>query len=91
MTTIETDFGRLSIMLNRYMPTDTVQVVSLDQCAPVMLEKPGQGFLFSEPLAKTGPSDRAQIYGEISLEYGPEIAHGKITGLTTGPTGEGGA
>nr|WP_231648377.1 DUF5309 domain-containing protein [Saccharothrix sp. NRRL B-16348] len=34
MTTIETDFGRLSVMLNRYMPTDTVQVVSLDQCAP---------------------------------------------------------
>lgn len=89
VTTIETDFGRLSIMLNRYMPTDTVQVVSLDQCAPVMLEKPGQGFLFSEPLAKTGSSDRAQIYGEISLEYGPEIAHGKITGLTTGPTGGG--
>ncbi|GAA1306014.1 SU10 major capsid protein [Saccharothrix xinjiangensis] len=87
MTTIETDFGRLSIMLNRRMPPDTLQVVSLDQCAPVMLEKPGQGLLFSEPLAKTGSSDRAQIYGEISLEYGPEVAHGKITG----PTGGGGA
>lgn len=83
VTTIETDFGRLNVMLNRHMPTDAVQVVSLDQCAPVLLEKPGQGFLFSEPLAKTGATDRAQIYGEIGLEYGPEIAHGKITGLTT--------
>ncbi|MBB5801133.1 hypothetical protein F4560_000901 [Saccharothrix ecbatanensis] len=89
VSTIETDFGRVNIMLNRYMPTDTVQVVSLDQCAPVLLEKPGQGFLFSEPLAKTGSTDRAQIYGEISLEYGPEIAHGKTTNLTTGPTGGG--
>ncbi|MGH2375107.1 MAG: SU10 major capsid protein [bacterium] len=83
VTVIETDFGRLSVMLNRHMPTDTVQVVSLDQCAPVLLETPGKGFLFSEPLAKTGATDRAQIYGEIGLEYGPEIAHGKITGLTT--------
>jgi hypothetical protein len=49
VTTIETDFGRLGIMLNRYMPADTVQVASLDQCAPVLLETPGRGFLFSEP------------------------------------------
>ncbi|ACU37166.1 SU10 major capsid protein [Actinosynnema mirum] len=85
VSTIETDFGRVNIMLNRHMPADAVQVVSLEQCAPVMLEKPGSGFLFSEPLAKTGASDRVHIYGEIGLEYGPEIAHGKITGLTTGP------
>ncbi len=56
-------------MLNRYMPADTVQVVSLDQCAPVLLETPGKGFLFSEPLARTGSTDKAQIYGEIGLEY----------------------
>lgn len=89
VTTIETDFGTLNVMLNRYMPADTVEVVSLDQCAPVLLETPGKGFLFSEPLAKTGSADKAQIYGEIGLEYGPENAHGKITGLTTGPAGSG--
>ncbi|SDC25659.1 SU10 major capsid protein [Actinokineospora iranica] len=83
VSTIETDFGSLNVMPSRFMPADTVQVVSLDQCAPVLLETPGKGFLFSEPLAKTGAIDRAQIYGEIGLEYGPEIAHGKITGLTT--------
>ncbi|WP_447006696.1 SU10 major capsid protein [Saccharothrix isguenensis] len=32
VTTIETDFGRLPIMLNLYMPTGTVQAVGLDQC-----------------------------------------------------------
>ncbi|MCP3800327.1 DUF5309 domain-containing protein [Allokutzneria sp. A3M-2-11 16] len=85
LTTIETDFGRLNIALNRHFPADVVSVLSLDQCAPVILEIPGKGFLFSEPLGRSGASDVAQIYGEIGLEYGNEKAHGKITGLTTGP------
>lgn len=83
LSTIETDFGRLNIMLNRYMPADQLAVVSLEQCAPRLLEIPGKGFLFQEALAKTGSADRTQIYGEIGLEYGNEKAHGKITGLTT--------
>lgn len=81
--TIETDFGRLNVMLNRYMPPDVVAVVSAEQCAPVFLEIPGKGFLFVEPLAKTGASEASQIYGEIGLKYGNEKAHGKITGLST--------
>lgn len=81
--TIETDFGRLNVMLNRFVPADTVLVVSLDQCAPRFLEVPGKGFLFVEPLAKTGASDKSQLYGEIGLAYGSEKAHGKITGLAT--------
>ena len=79
--TIETDFGRVNIMLNRHMPADQLAVVSLEQCAPVFLMTPGKGFLFVEPLAKIGASDRAQIYGEIGLRYGNEKTHGKITGL----------
>ena len=83
--TIETDFGRLNVMLNRYMPTDEVLVVSLEQCRPVYLEIPGKGHFFAEPLARTGSKDRAQLYGEVGLEYGNEMAHGKITGLATAP------
>jgi hypothetical protein len=84
VTTIETDFGRLNIMLNRYMPTDELFVVSLEQCAPEFLLVPDKGFLFVEPLAKIGASERSQIYGEIGLKYGNEKAHGKITGLDDG-------
>lgn len=83
LQTVETDFGMLNIMLNRYMPVDQLAVVSLDQCAPVFLDIPGKGFLFTEPLAKVGSAERFQIYGEIGLKYGNEKAHGKITGLTT--------
>jgi hypothetical protein len=85
VTTIETDFGRLNLMLNRHMPADTVVVTSLEQCAPVFLRVLGKGFLFVEPLSKTGANDAFQIYGEIGLRYGNERTHGKITGLTTGP------
>lgn len=79
---IETDFGLVNIMLNRYMPKDQLAVVSLEQCTPMFCNIPGKGFLFVEPLAKTGASERSQIYGEIGLKYGNEKAHGKITGLT---------
>lgn len=83
LQTIETDFGRLNIMLNRWMPSDALAVVSLEQCAPRFLPIPGKGFLFQEDLAKVGASDRTQIYGEIGLEYGNERTHGKIVGLAT--------
>lgn len=81
--TIETDFGRVNIMLDRYVPADTLVVVSLEDCAPAFLEVPDKGHFFAEPLAKTGSSDKVQLYGEIGLVYGNEKKHGKITGLTT--------
>ncbi|MER7833484.1 DUF5309 family protein [Streptomyces sp. NPDC095602] len=81
VTTIETDFGVINIMLNRHMPADQVAVVSLEQCAPRFLMVPGKGFLFVEPLAKEGASERSQIYGEVGLKYGNEKSHGKITNL----------
>jgi hypothetical protein len=81
LQTFETDFGVLNIMLNRYMPTAALQVVSLDECAPVFLEIPGKGFLFQEDLAKVGSAEREQIYGEIGLKYGNEKSHGKLLGV----------
>jgi len=87
VTTIETDFGTVNVMLDRHMPQDTVAVVSLEQCRPVYLEIPGKGHFFAEPLARTGSKDRTQLYGEVGLEYGAETYHGKITGTATGPTG----
>ncbi|MFC4146607.1 DUF5309 family protein [Micromonospora mangrovi] len=78
---IETDFGILNIMLNRHMPADVVQVVSLEECKPVYLEVPGKGHMFEEPLAKTGAYDKNQIYGEVGLGYGNERKHGKIVNL----------
>ncbi len=79
---LETDFGKLNVMMNRYMPVDQVAVVSLDHLAPVFLEVPGMGHFFAEPLAKTGSTQSYQVYGEIGLKYGAEQAHGKIIGVS---------
>jgi hypothetical protein len=82
MTTLETDFGTLNIMLERAMPRHKIAVVSLEHCMPVYLEVPGRGHFFAEPLAKTGAKERTQLYGETGLAYGNEKAHGYVTGLT---------
>jgi hypothetical protein len=78
VTSIETDFGDLNIMLNRYMPVDVMVFASLEDLAPVFLMIPGKGFLFVEPLAKNGSADRSQIYGEVGLKFGNERKHAKI-------------
>jgi hypothetical protein len=78
LMTFECDFGRLNVMLNRHMPTSTLEVVSLEECAPRLLPIPDKGFLFVEDLAKQGAADRKQIYGELGLKYGNERKHGKL-------------
>lgn len=83
LQTIETDFGKLNVMLHRDMPADSLVVASLEQLAPAFLAIPGKGHFFAEPLAKTGASDKVQLYGEIGLKYGNERTHAKITGLAT--------
>lgn len=81
LNTIVTDFGVLNIAIDRALPADAIAVVSLEQVHPVFLNIPGKGVLFEEELAKTGASDKTQIYGEIGLEYGNEAAHGVKRGL----------
>lgn len=81
VSTVVTDFGTLNVMLSRRIPQDTIVLASLEVCQPVFLETPGKGHFFAEPLAKTGASDKVQIYGEAGLAYGPETAHGLLSGL----------
>jgi hypothetical protein len=78
---IETDFGRIGIMLERAMPSTALAFAHIRLCKPKFLVIPGKGFMFVEPLAKTGSSEKYQLYGEVGLEYGDEVCHGKITGL----------
>ena len=85
LQTIETDFGSLNIMLNRHMPVKEIAVVSMEQLSPVFMAIPNKGHFFLEELAKTGANTKYQIYGEIGLEYGSEISHGKITGVIPSP------
>lgn len=82
LDTIITDFGTFGVSLNRWMPAGQIAVVDLAVCRPVFLEVPGKGTMFVEPLAKSGASEKYQIYGEVGLKYGPEVYHGLIKDLT---------
>jgi hypothetical protein len=81
VNTIVTDFGTLNVSIDRHLPADAISVVSLEQIQPVFLNIPGKGVLFEEELAKTGASEKSQVYGEIGLAYGNEASHGVIRGL----------
>ena len=78
VTTLETNFGVLNVMLDRFVPQHKLIVCSLEQLAPVFLEVPSKGHFFAEPLAKTGASDDVQLYGEVGLAYGNEKSHGVL-------------
>lgn len=80
LQTFDTDFGRVNVMLNRYMPSNKLMVVSLDELRLKWLEQE-KGRLFAEPLGVTGSLIESQIYGEWGLMYGNERAHGELTGL----------
>lgn len=79
---IVTDFGDIGIIMDRYMPSGTALLADMSVVQSVVLPIPGKGAFFAEPMAKTGATDKIQIYGEIGLEYGPESFHGTITAIT---------
>lgn len=81
ITEIETDFFKMGVAWDRFMPKDSILVADIAQIAPVFQAVPGKGVLFQENLAKTGASDRIQIYGQIGLAHGPAFLHGAINGL----------
>ncbi len=81
VTSVETDFGVINIMLERMMPAAQLVFTHLRPCRPRFMLIPGKGFLFVEPLAKTGAAENYQLYGEVGLEYGDESLHAKLTGL----------
>ena len=81
ITEIETDFCKMGVVWDRFMPEDSILIADMAHIAPVFQEVPGKGILFEEPLAKTGASERIQIYGQIGLAHGASFLHGSITNL----------
>lgn len=90
ITELETDFCRLGVCWDRFMPADSILIADVAHLAPVFQAVPGKGVLFEEELAKTGAADKIQIYGQIGLAHGPAFLHASITGLATGTSAAGG-
>jgi hypothetical protein len=83
---VRTDFGRLEIVVDRWMPDDRILV--LDE-GPGFAGDPEKkisvvtGIPFElEALAKTGAADNGQIYGMLTFELKAEKHHAVITSLT---------
>ena len=81
---LETDFCKLGVVWNKFMPADAILIVDVAHVAPVFQVVPNKGVLFEEELAKTGASDKIQIFGQIGLDHAPAFLHGCIYGLKTG-------
>jgi len=70
----------LNVVLNRFMPTDSVYVLERKYLGLGPLS--GRGF-FTQLLAITGDSKKGQVLGEYTMEVRAPAAHGRLTGLTT--------
>jgi len=81
ITQVETDFFNMGIVWNRFVPADTILIADVAHIAPVFQVVPGKGVLFTEELAKTGASEKLQLFGQIGLAHGANFLHGSITGL----------
>ena len=83
ITQVETDFFNMGIVWDRFVPADTILIADVAHIAPVFQVVPGKGVLFTEELAKTGASEKLQLFGQIGLAHGAGFLHGSITGLRT--------
>ncbi|WP_315731650.1 MULTISPECIES: DUF5309 domain-containing protein [unclassified Bradyrhizobium] len=76
----ESDFGKLSVVANRFSRARDVLVLQMDMWAVAFLN--GRNMI-SLPLAKTGDSDRRQILSEYALVARNEKANGGVFDNTT--------
>lgn len=79
---VETDFAMVAPVWCPNMPTSSIYFVDVAFCAPMFLPVNGR-IIVDEILAKSGASEKGQLYAQIGLDYGPEEYHGSITGLAT--------
>lgn len=80
---LTTGLGDIGLYTGRFLPAGTCLVLNLNAIRPVIQPVPGKGNFFLEPLAKTGASEKYQLFGQIGLDHGLEWLHGKFTGLAT--------
>ena len=77
------EMGKVRVALGEFLPSGTIFAFNFDVINPVEQPVPGKGNFFLEELAKTGAGEKYQLFGQIGLDYGNELFHGKITGLST--------
>lgn len=85
---IQTDFGLIDVVPSRFATSTILSLADLSYMYLVKQPVPGKSYMpdglyFMEELAKTGASERYQIFGNNGLDIGAEKLHGQIYGLAT--------
>lgn len=80
--TLVTDFGEFGILIDRDVDPTKIGIFDFSVIVPRFLARPGAPLVTVEPLAKTGASDKYQLYCEAGIQHGPENYHGVIADLT---------
>jgi hypothetical protein len=86
---IMTDFAKLEVAYNPFVPAATLLIVDISKCAMVFLPVPGKApaagsqYIIDEALAKVGAAEKGQLYLQAGFDYGSAHFHGTITGLAT--------
>ena len=73
----DSDFGRIYIILNRWIPTRFAFGLEKQYIDMVWFDP-----FFVEPLAKTGDRQQDQLIGEVTMKVRNQKAHFKFTALT---------
>ena len=74
--------GEIELVFNPVVPAATLLVVDYNFLQTVWTPKDGQRVVI-EDLAKTGASERRQVYFDAGIDYTNEVLHGTITNLAT--------
>jgi hypothetical protein len=77
----EGSFGTLDIMPDRFIPDEKIHIVSPDMVRVAVLRD-----ITQYRGAQTASSIKGWVEGEMTLEWGNEKAHGKISGVKTSGT-----
>lgn len=78
ITAYESDFGTISVVLDRWCKKDTIPVLQMDMFKIAYLRKP-----FVQQLGISGDSKEAEIITEYTLEYLNESSSGKLSAFAT--------
>lgn len=83
-----TDFGIWEIVYSRRVAAGTILFADMADISLITQPVPGKvympdGLFIYEELSKTGASEKGQLYGQLSIDYGSQKLHGTITGLAT--------
>ena len=81
--TIITTWAICNVVYDPDMASNELFLFRPELCAVVAMPIPGKGIIFAEPLAKTGSTEKSQMYAELGIDYVNEIFVGSIDDLST--------